>query len=234
MTTVRRKNGKVSNYSMQLPENISFEIGKAHELLRQDSHINYGCRCAIYRAFGPRREKGGFGQENYKFGHLCRVELNKLSFLKVGERWKQLWPEDRFGAEVIEQTDLAINGMLSQEKAIELDDSLWQRLNSMDNYLEKDFTQSQREEHRAAIYAGFSALNVFRSALYDIEFPDFVDYSLSNEASDPWSCESAHWAADAFALHLPGSDAYFAKLHEFWTWWLDEAIPASYSAIHTE
>jgi len=61
--------------------------------------------------------------------------------------------------------------------------------------------------------------------------PTRIDYAVSDGAVDPYQSDAAYFAAIACAhgsVRAPTADP--TKRWEFWTWWLDEAVPAAWDA----
>jgi hypothetical protein len=80
-----------------------------------------------------------------------------------------------------------------------------------------------------AIGVGFSALGCVMVALGDIEGYNQTE-SIQDEDLDHW--DSHVYSCAAVAGGYPwASDANRTKAHEFWSWWLDDAVPQAFLSV---
>jgi len=86
-----------------------------------------------------------------------------------------------------------------------------------------------------AFLAGFSAVKALAETLNRTNFRDVILAASSTDRElDPWSSDTAKYAASAFSgpVWVPLPD--YSRRKTFWEWWLGSAIPAAWRAANVE
>ncbi len=84
----------------------------------------------------------------------------------------------------------------------------------------------------AAGFAGVKALaeNLDRVALEGLQ----LSATATDRDVDPWSADTAQYAAMAFSGPVWTSEHDISRRQAFWEWWLGSAVPSAWRAVNTE
>jgi hypothetical protein len=159
------------------------------------------------------------------------VNLEIAAVRRVLPVWEDLWPDDKSPHRVLEAAKQAMNGMLSPKAGQSVmgdEGSQYQDLNA---------TNDQKRQDAADV--GYAAIAALVEALWDERFdPNNIQSDLEDRYFDILE-EDASWIASKVIAggredHPDWSafpdDSDHAKRREFWTWWLDEAVPAAWAS----
>ncbi|SRR5579883_346459 len=205
-----------------LEEELSM-LKDAVRLQPQHALLPYQRRHVVYKRLGSIRE----GQ-----GYQRRVWLDISATRRVLPLWRQIRPQDRRAEELLVLATDLLERRADAQAAKEIAKELW-------NWF---VNRTGGEQYVGEVERDPRALNVMMAAVrtlfvattpeitdWELEDEDFVDATDSD--IDPWSYDTAGWAANAYAgpVWKPESDQQ--KRLEFWTWWLAEAVPAAWRAV---
>ena len=149
------------------------------------------------------------------------LALESISAHKVQDIWKQYFASEQFPIEVLSIADSLI---ISGGDTSHMEKLLAESKTALDNkfLLGEDYFQG--------VYAGFAMWAAARNVAYGNEIDD--------EASSEMDLEPEEWDASFFASMAwaggavwEGEIADSDKRREFWTWFINEALPAALSFI---
>ncbi len=220
--------------------NIAREVMQRHPLY----HVEPGYRYAIYAAMGPRletitptlqRPELGIYAVSDTSGVRRRAWLGILTVRKVLPIWESLWPiahvgKDNYPHRFLAFAEGAFSGVYSYEFLKEQLDT-WYKVEFSDSrykMIERHIGDSNVASRICNMeHCAYTALCVVIS---DEDF-DPVNIDFREQDLDPWTFDVAHHASVAYAGEVWAPTLDIHKNREFWTWWLDEAVPTAYSMV---
>lgn len=202
----------------QLPEALAEACLAARQtMLSNTEHIlSARARWKVLATLGSQH-RGGMPFENP--GRFIRTRLSLLSANRALSLFQKLAPNC---IEVPAAYETALRFLGNQSSA----DEAYQR---MDAGAEE--VDSLNVRNPAAYFAGYSVLEALTCALQDIDFvdTDTAEHEPEDAQTGGDDNDAASFAAAAFARAAgdSGGDPAQAR-REFWTWWLDVAIPKAW------
>lgn len=176
--------------------------------------LPYTARFRIWGAMGPRRAAGQPPAD----AHTRRTRLAVACARRALPVWERRWPDRKTPQHALAAVEEALAFPARWERHVRIADACQAEIEGV---LSDDF---------AAAYAGESAVDALRVAMYDeAGFDDDAregDVQVAGPISD-----AAGNAANAVAngtTKNPQSDV--GRRLEFWRWYLGEAVPAVYDA----
>jgi len=206
--------------SETLPQSLRSVVDDARAAVagRPRHNLNLGYRRAIWAVFGPPMDSVTLTPTT---GTKRRVALATLTARHVLPAWEGTWPDDRTPHHILDAAQGVLQGTHPREAARANRDRFWDRLEKL-GHGDADI--------KVLSCAGYSAIATLNAALRDELFdPARIDYDVGDGAVDPYQSDAAYFAAIACAhgpVRSSSSDA--DKRRQFWTWWLDEAVPAAW------
>lgn len=170
-------------------------------------------RHAIYNHLGPPASS------------LAQRRRARLALL-AAQRVLPVWQDARSGDAQARQLLLLAEGVLTdaigQQIASTSAEQVWHWL--------MDVNDSQAWNHQAPAFSALAAtVRAVFDALGDDPWEGMVLMAHETDAEiDPWSADTAEWAAEAVAGPIWEVTSDSAKRLEFWTWWLTEAVPMAW------
>lgn len=181
---------------------IAMHTNSQHELL--PTH-----RLTIYKSFGPLTNP----QAN-----RIRTWLAFLTAEKVLPLWQQSCPNNHvphYLLMLIKDILLEKVDKTKAQKKVEVARRWLERLGVKPNKLAPGI-----------FFVGEAALEALYVALGDSSFEEqVVDEQVLDSDLDPWHTDTAGWAVIAWAGDIWEERSNSNRRHEFWEWWLYEAIP---------
>jgi hypothetical protein len=182
----------------------------SHEMVAHSDHaIIPANRLAIYNLL----------DENNLAERPTFKKLSLMTAQHVLAIWQNARSADATTEHILNTAELVLQNKISPEVAKE---ELEKASERMENF-------GATEEARSignAFYAGQAAVECLMAVLGKAPFDDVpLDEDSTDADLDPWSSDTAHWAADAYAGKIGGTKSDAAKRQEFWEWWLQHAIP---------
>lgn len=218
---------------MQIPEDLKSLINLLLVKIRSDPshHLQAQNRQEIYEAFGSRTDR----RANSARGWLAVITARHV--LSIFER---TLPDDTSPRRRIEMAEATLQGSLLVEDAIreaaeghEIAGRLWGHEDSevtWNAYLAG--TAAYRALAEAAGVDPFKKISwILASESTDqggqpIPFDQLSDEKLAERLGDTASAAAVAYAYDADQLECDPN-----KLLEFWSWWLEEAIPTAWNCM---
>jgi Immunity protein Imm5 len=198
---------------MAIPSGLQNLIQEANKSLhRHPQHdLNLGDRHAIWAAFGDS-------------GHLRRTALALSTVRHVLPIWNQRFPNDDRPQKVLTLAEKVISGDVSKAFAEKESQILW-----------REMQQLGYEDSGIAFTVGCAAVAALDTAIFDENFePDEIDFNLIDN-QDIEGNDTAFFAACAYAngavWETISGKSDSAKRWEFWSWWLNIAVPTAWEAI---
>lgn len=200
---------------MAISSQLQNLIQDALELVyRHPNHdLNLGYRHAIWAAFGDN-------------GHLGRTALALSTVRHVLPIWKQKFNNDK-PQQVISLAEKVISGDVNKAFAEEQSQHLW-----------REMQQLGYEDSGMAFTVGCAAVASLDTAIFDENFdPDEIDFNLTDDR-DTEGNDAAFFAAYAYAngtvWETVSGKSHSAKRLEFWSWWLNVAVPSAWETIQED
>ncbi|MEC4816043.1 MAG: Imm5 family immunity protein [Scytonema sp. PMC 1069.18] len=201
---------------MSVPSQLQNLIQEANKsLYRHPQHdLNLGYRHAIWAAFG----------EN---GHLRRTALALSTVRHVLPIWNQQFSNDDKPQQVLTLAEKVISGDVSKALAEKESKQLW-----------REIQQLGYDDSGIAFSVGCAAVASLDTAIFDENFDaDEIDFNLTDE-QDTEGNDTAFFAACAYAngpvWETISGKSDSAKRLEFWSWWLNIAVPNAWEAIEED
>ncbi|MEH1999596.1 MAG: Imm5 family immunity protein [Nostoc sp.] len=201
---------------MAIPSQLQNLIQEALEsVYRHPQHdLNLGYRHAIWAAFG----------EN---GHIRRTALALSTVRQVLPIWNQRFSNDDRPQQVITLAEKVISGNVSKAFAEKESQHLW-----------REMQQLGYDDSGMAFTVGCAAVASLDTAIFDENFdPDEIDFNLTDDR-DTEGNDAAFFAACAYAngavWETISGKSDSAKRLEFWSWWLNVAVPSAWEAIEED
>lgn len=208
---------------MPISEEMRRATDQALTFVRDDPRhdLNPGYRQAVFAAFGPRRDTmPDFPPETVP--HQRRAILAILSIEKVLPTWVAAAHGNTLPQDLMRHAREELLGLGEREK-------LEQEVSDALGYLDA----AAFATGDVAIFVGFAAARALGVALLDEPFDaKHINYEVRNADRDPWSTDTAEFAACAAANGAAwdaSSDP--TKRLAFWEWWLRDAIPQAWDAV---
>lgn len=156
-----------------------------------------------------------------------RARLEIMTARKTLPFWQEVWPENKLPHDLLQCATEVLEGVSRAELVTPKVSAAWLEL-------EEIGAQSLGEVESQAFFAGQAALE---AALHAIGEDRWKGIELSKEDEDadldPWSSDTASWAAAAWAGPFWEGKSDANRRREFWLWWLSEAIPRAWQKTHT-
>lgn len=212
---------------MYVPNEMQALIDRGLFKIKNDSKhdLNLGFREAIYWSFGPYR----FGKKDSSIdGHKRRVALASIVTRRVLPIWVREWPTDTKPQTILTEVEQIMKTPRNQVDEDVVSESLARYWEYIDNLIE-------RTRNLAGI-VGLAAVKTLSLALWD-DFADSEDIDYELLDSDEFTNNDTHFLAAAaysggppYSIALAqNSDAQ--KRHEFWEWWLNDAVTAAWNSV---
>jgi hypothetical protein len=120
-----------------------------------------------------------------------------------------------------------LRGSITVDAARDTAEQAWSQLEQLGNS-----PKMTNDEFNHAFYA---ATTMVQALFETIGMRSLDGLSLSatdtDDWLDPWSSDTAKWAAIAYAGTTAEATSGSEKRREFWEWWLLEAIPAAWHKV---
>lgn len=170
-------------------------------------------RQSIYSHLGPT---------DTPTGHRTRARLALLAAQHVLPIWQRERPEDNRAKRILGLAEDVLHNTADTVATREEVEAEWRWLT--------DDHGGRYEKLSSAAYSAYGA--IVQAAFAALEGDTWDHYRFEDDETDAdidiWSSDVAKWAVNAVAgpVWKPDSDA--AKRLEFWTWWLNQAVPAAW------
>ncbi|MUG99362.1 hypothetical protein F7734_46585 [Scytonema sp. UIC 10036] len=201
---------------MAIPSELQNLIQEALELVyRHPQHdLNLGYRHAIWAAFGDN-------------GHLRRTALALSTVRHVLPIWNRRFKNDDRPQQILTLAEKVISGDVSKAFAAKESQHLWRQMQ-----------QLGYDDSSMAFTVGCAAVASLDTAIFDENFdPDEIDFNLTDNR-DTEANDAAFFAACAYAngavWETISGKSDSAKRLEFWSWWLNVAVPSAWEVIKDE
>jgi hypothetical protein len=202
----------------KIPDGLASAIHEARlSLSKNESLVERASRYRVLRAMGPSELEPSAFRAVVTVGMRRRIELYSRCTQFVLPLWESL-VGTRHPHRMIEIAHQQIDGGISREEAASEMNSF---LGAIDNF------SPPSNGHVAGV--GYVAAACVTLARKDVQFGK-EDETSSDEELDCW--DGSVYACAAFSgglPWLPESDP--GKAHEFWTWWIDDAVPSAYLSV---
>jgi hypothetical protein len=189
---------------------------RAQLALAKHGELSLGSREVVWAALGPRAATPTPGRPLP--GHVLRAEIAFRTCTRGLPLWEVERPGDEAPHQVLAVARLALNDEVSEREAKTAAGRLWGRTENL--------TQLVGDPHR--LWVGFAASKAVDVALYDEVFDgDHPDATRTSFGLDLFELDLAFTISVAVADGAPwedGSDP--GARRAFWTWWLQECVPA--------
>jgi hypothetical protein len=209
---------------MMLPNELVNILDRARaSLVSHPQHdLTLGFRRAIWGTMGPLADRT-LGEETVAWRR--RVRLAKASAEFVLPLWDRVWPEDDTPRRLLAEADRVVGGRWSPR----VQGALWHRF--FDNAA-LQFGGEDRD-HRNAREVLLSANQALATAMWDERFdPGVIDLGLTDAEVDPDASDASAFACAAYAGGgVWDADSDSDRRREFWSWWLDEAVPNAHISV---
>lgn len=160
-------------------------------------------------------------------GKEVRARLDIGTAERVLSLWEDEWPEGSLPSRLIQRATDVLQGVARPEMVRAEAHDAWVEL-------EKLGEESTRKLRERAFYAAQAAVEATFCAT-GIDRWETIEIGTSEDDADldPWSSDTASWAAAAYA-GVPWEEASSAvRRLEFWRWWLSEAILKAWQETYT-
>jgi hypothetical protein len=153
-----------------------------------------------------------------RIGHVRRVQLNEACVRRVLDRWHARFPGDNGVERLLKFARQVVDGQVDEVRALEQRDRFY-----------VDVVETRRyADDASAMFVGLAAANTVIEALIannDDAIPNVDD----DEEMDPETYDVSYLCASAAARGLNARPADAEARRDFWTWYLNQAIPEAYS-----
>ncbi len=198
----------------------AIELCKSSLAGEENSDLKLGCRQLIWSELGPRLDSRDFPRNP---GLRRRVHLAMLATEKVLPIWSASAEEGSLPQEILAGVHAYLDCRCDYEDLKEF-------IRQGERYFDREVNSEQG--YRVALEVLNAALNTARFALFDAPFDAAHLDPTSDDVVDPEEIDPAVYAAGAFSgggEWNPESDPL--RRRAFWEWYLDEAVPAAWSAV---
>jgi hypothetical protein len=199
---------------MSIPPALARAIDDAQAAMRQDHmrELHPLHRARIYEAIGP-------------YQSVRADQIRGRLALSTVQRVLRLRPPEATYAELADHLvttgQAVLWGQVQRAAARAEANNGWEFLDNVGSNPRLTSTQ-------ASFFATQAAVQCLLELAGD---EPFAGMELANETDgtlDPWSSDTAKWAAFAIAGRPWDTDSDAAARQEFWEWWLGEAIPTAW------
>jgi len=207
--------------SAALPSALSQAIESAYAAMeRHPEHMLLPVyRQAIYRAIGPQGDP---------MSHQALARLALLSAWRVLPIWQRQRPDDHTPERLLATAEDMMTGPWGSALHEAVAERAWHWLTSL------------KMEHSAvfAAHAAVVTVSGVRGDWYGAPGGGFLEgvsigeNDMDDKFFDPGICDAAMFAVSAYAEPQWDREYDPAKGHEFWTWWLREAIPMAWATVY--
>jgi len=136
--------------------------------------------------------------------------------------WPQMWLDDYLPEHPINVVEGRMNNTVSIAMASIEADNAWKRIENL-GVIDNDALIIER-----TFYVYVTAFEMLMEVLGRDPFKDvIIDEHDTDSDLDPWSSDTALWAAAAHAGRVGDPNSDLQKRQIFWEWWLMEAIPTA-------
>ncbi|MGI2908085.1 Imm5 family immunity protein [Tolypothrix sp. VBCCA 56010] len=201
---------------MAIPSKLQNLIQEANKsLYRHPQHdLNLGYRHAIWVAFGDH-------------GHLRRTALALSTTRHVLPIWNQRFKNDDRPQQLLTLAEKVISGDINKAFVEKESQKFW-----------REMQQLGYDDSGMAFTVGCAAVASLDTAIFDENFdPDEIDFNLTDN-QDIEGNDAAFFAACAYAngavWETISGKSDSAKRLEFWSWWLNVAVPSAWEAIEED
>ena len=194
-----------------LPAALEITIQRIRdEMIAQSHHaIIPANRLAIYNLI----------DENHLAERPAFKKLSLITAQHVLPIWQNARPVDAATEHVLNTAELVLQNKISSDVAKDEVEKAWERMENLG-------ATEKGKSIGNAIYAGEAAVESLLAVLGKAPFDEVrVDQNSTDDDLDPWSSDTAHWAAAAYAGRVGDVSSDSSKRQEFWEWWLQDAIP---------
>jgi hypothetical protein len=174
-------------------------------------------RRRLFAAFGPRVNY----TEGEKFTqpHIARINLSIMVANKVLPIWFESFSDDDLPVQAINHIHTYLRGDVTKEDYL-----------NVYNRLKKHFEmmECEMESKQLQIASGFAALSAMMVAIYDENFGSEEDnLGVDEQTIDPDELDTTFYAATSYSNGtIWDEDSNSDKRKDFWTWYLNNAIPS--------
>ena len=147
-----------------------------------------------------------------------RVALNQRCVRQVIDRWRERFDNDSGIDEMLRLADDVTAGLADDLYASAARDRFY--VDVVDN--------RRYGADASAMFVGLGAANTVLEALVRVE-SDAIPDAIDDEELDPEAYDTSYLCASAAARGLNGRPADAGARRAFWFWYLDEAIPLTYT-----
>jgi hypothetical protein len=194
------------------------------------SVLELGYRRAVWTCLGDR-----LTDEQRPAGYFRRVHLALASARKVLPIWEQHFPQEDMPHFALSMAEAVRDGKRSPESVGGIGARYWGQIDQ--KICEYSQYQAQHQKDLSdvlnALQAGISAIQALGTAIGDELFsPGDMDYSVKDDAVDPYETDAAWCAACVYAHGSRWDQASDAeRRREFWEWWLTEAVLRAWKSV---
>jgi Immunity protein Imm5 len=202
---------------MSLPQDLKQYVEHAYtEMVRHEKHALIPIhRSTIYDLLNsnePLRKRQAFKW------------LSIITARHVLPVWEKTQPTDSSPQLLVKMAEEVINNEVALITAEKEANKAWERIEEI-GVVDSEITMSRR-----TFYAYVAIYGALIDALGRDPFEDMIMDGHSTDSDlDPWSSDTALWAAAAYSGRVGDQESDAAKRHKFWEWWLQEAIPTAWS-----
>jgi len=194
-------------------------VSLAADVLRsdQDGDLPLGYRQLIWSKMGPKLKKGGPAT----IGYTRRVTLAIATVRKVLPLWEHIAPDDPLPNQALEAAARVSRGNASERtQAWAVYRDLFRNTDSL--FALYGYGQG------VALAATFALRTAIKDEDFDLRR---IDLALTDKMKSGEEKDCTYCAAMAYADGRPGVEgASVEKRREFWTWWLEEAVPFAWTS----
>jgi hypothetical protein len=201
---------------MAIPSELQNLIQEANaSLYRHPQHdLNLGYRHAIWAIFGDN-------------GHLIRTALALSTVRHVLPIWNQTFKNDDKPQQILTLAEKVVSGNVSKAFAEKESQNFW-----------REMQQLGYDDSGMAFTVGCAAVASLDTAIFDENFDRHeIDFNLTDN-QDIEGNDAAFFAACAYAngtvWDTISGKSDSAKRLEFWSWWLNVAVPNAWEVIEKD
>lgn len=203
-----------------LPPTLKEAIEDAHKALLHDSEytITPFYRFNIYNIISPIESN----KQGLIISHLAILTAEYVSFI-----WKKKFSND-IPLKAINVAKMLLENTISLNEAGKVADQIWTEMDKLSTtpIFDKDYRP---------LLAGQAAVQALIEVIGKNHFEDEpISRNYTDDDLDPWTSDTAKWAAAAISGKLGDSSSNLIKRREFWEWWLFEAINKAWELSNYE
>lgn len=187
----------------------------AREALRNDEEgrLRYNFRREIWKTFDEDINRRS------DIGHRRRFKLAQTCVSRVLPIWQNAFPANEGVNEMLTLAQQVMNKELEKEAAKTTAYNYWSEVDSLD---------VETEKQSRAMSVGYASVNVVYVAVRDEIFNEQMEDDLD---ADPYDWDTSFHAFLAYTGFGSEHPETIEKNKEFWSWYLDEAIPLAYQSV---